>query len=148
MKKLKYSIRSFRLRTLPLSVAGIILGSMLAAGDGFFNTPVFCLAIFTTLCLQILSNISNDLGDALKGTDNEQRVGPIRALQAGVLTTRDYRRLIRIFALLSVISGLTLVCIAFRSLTYKSILMLFLGGTAIVAALKYTMGKILTAIAD
>ena len=66
MKKLKYSIRSFRLRTLPLSVAGIILGSMLAAGDGFFNTPVFCLAIFTTLCLQILSNISNDLGDALK----------------------------------------------------------------------------------
>lgn len=72
MKKLKYSIRSFRLRTLPLSVAGIILGSMLAAGDGFFNTPVFCLAIFTTLCLQILSNISNDLGDALKGTDNEQ----------------------------------------------------------------------------
>ena len=141
MKKLKYSIRSFRLRTLPLSVAGIILGSMLAAGDGFFNTPVFCLAIFTTLCLQILSNISNDLGDALKGTDNEQRVGPIRALQAGVLTTRDYRRLIRIFALLSVISGLTLVCIAFRSLTYKSILILFLGGTAIVSALKYTMWK-------
>ena len=81
MKKLKFYIRSFRLRTLPLSVAGIFLGSMLAAADGFFDPSVFCLALLTTLCLQILSNISNDLGDALKGTDNAGRVGPIRALQ-------------------------------------------------------------------
>lgn len=141
MKKLKYSVRSFRLRTLPLSVAGILLGSMLAAGDGFFNTSVFVLAILTTLCLQILSNIANDLGDTLKGTDNEQRLGPIRALQAGVLTPRDYWRLIRIFALLSITSGVTLICVAFRSLTYASVIMLLLGGAAIIAALKYTMGK-------
>lgn len=141
MKKLKFYIRSFRLRTLPLSVAGIFLGSMLAAADGFFDPSVFCLALLTTLCLQILSNISNDLGDALKGTDNAGRVGPIRALQAGVLTFRDYRRMIFIFAVLSVLSGGILVFIAFRSLEYKSILMLVAGGAAIIAALKYTMGK-------
>ena len=63
-------IQSLRLRTLPLSMSGIILGSGLAASDLRLDnlrlddlrfTIVFVLAIGTTLSLQILSNLSNEL---------------------------------------------------------------------------------------
>lgn len=142
MKKIKYYIGSFRLRTLPLSVSGIILGSLLAKSDGYFNPTVFCLAILTTLCLQILSNLANELGDMQKGTDNADRLGPVRALQSGILTTQDFKRLIIIFILLAIISGTTLILTAFHSLlSYKSMLMLFIGAAAAIAAVKYTIGK-------
>lgn len=75
MNKLRYYISSFRLRTLPLSISGILLGTLLAAADGSFRGIPFCLAIATTLSLQILSNLANELGDLKKGTDNEQRLG-------------------------------------------------------------------------
>lgn len=142
MHKLKYYISSFRLRTLPLSVAGIILGSLLARADGYFNIVVFCLALSTTLCLQILSNVCNELGDMQKGTDNEERLGPVRALQSGTLSVQDFKRMILIFTLLSLLSGIALVFIAFRSLiTYDSLLLLAVGGAATLAAVKYTLGK-------
>lgn len=64
--------------------------SLLAKSDGYFNPTVFCLAILTTLCLQILSNLANELGDMQKGTDNADRLGPVRALQSGILTTKDF----------------------------------------------------------
>jgi len=69
MKKLKYYINSFRLRTLPLSISGILLGSLLALSAGMFSLPTFLWALLTTLCLQILSNLANELGDQQKGTD-------------------------------------------------------------------------------
>lgn len=142
MTKIKYYIESFRLRTLPLSVSGIILGGMLAYAAGSFNTTVFSLALITTLCLQILSNIANELGDTLKGTDNSDRLGPIRALQSGALSLSDYRKMILCFILLSMISGIALIFTAFRSLLHtESVLMLVLGGAAILAAIKYTIGK-------
>ena len=64
-------IQSLRLRTLPLSMSGIVLGTCLAWQN--VNWLVFVLAILTTLSLQILSNLSNELGDALKGTDTDQQ---------------------------------------------------------------------------
>lgn len=83
IKDIKPWLSAFRLRTLPLSVSGIILGSCFAFYNGFFNWIVFLLAILTTIALQILSNLANDLGDSEKGTDNEHRVGPERAVQSG-----------------------------------------------------------------
>ena len=79
-------INAFRLRTLPLAFSCIIMGSGLAYADGRFNLTVFILALVTTLFLQILSNLANDFGDFVKGTDNEERVGPDRTMQAGLIT--------------------------------------------------------------
>ena len=74
-------INAFRLRTLPLAFSCIIMGSGLAMADNQFNLIVFILALVTTLFLQILSNLANDYGDFVKGTDNEDRVGPYRTMQ-------------------------------------------------------------------
>lgn len=142
MSKIAYYINSFRLRTLPLSVSGIVVGSVIALNDGFFSWSSFFLALLTSVSLQILSNIANDLGDAEKGTDNEKRLGPVRSLQAGNLSRSDYKKLILFFVLLSAISGLSLIFSAFRSFfNIYSLLVLLVGGGAILAAIKYTVGK-------
>lgn len=142
MQKLKYYIASFRLRTLPLSLSGILLGSLLAYSAGYFRFTPFLLAIATTLCLQILSNLANELGDLQKGTDNEQRLGPIRSIQSGALSLGEFKRTILLFVILSISCGTALVFTAFDSLfTKDGLSMLILGGAAIIAAIKYTVGK-------
>ena len=142
MRKAKHYINSFRLRTLPLSLSGIILGTLLASAKGCFDRSTFIWAILTTLCLQILSNLANELGDIQKGTDNEQRLGPIRSIQSGALSVKEFKRCIWIFVILSACSGTILVYNAFPSLISRDgLLMILLGITAIVAAIKYTMGK-------
>lgn len=140
--KIKYYIASFRLRTLPLSLSGIFMGTLLANADGFFNSMAFALAVATTLCLQILSNLANELGDLQKGTDNTERLGPIRSIQSGALTLSEFKRTILVFIILSVISGSALVYTAFNSLfSQDGMIMLLLGGASIIAAIKYTVGK-------
>lgn len=140
--KIRYYIASFRLRTLPLSLSGILLGTLLAHADGYFRLFPFCLAIFTTLCLQILSNLANELGDLQKGTDNTERLGPIRSIQSGALTLHEFKRTILVFIILSAISGSALVYTAFDSLFgTDGIIMLLLGAASIIAAIKYTVGK-------
>jgi len=142
MGKLKYYIESFRLRTLPLSMSGIMAGSFLAYGSDRFRGGVFALAMLTTVFLQILSNVSNEYGDAQHGTDNAGRVGPIRSIQSGVLTANDVKRMIFLFVLLSAISGSLLVGTSFGTLfCAEGLTMLALGALAIVAAIKYTVGK-------
>lgn len=142
MSKAKYYIASFRLRTLPLSLSGIFLGTLLAYAEGFFNPLAFALAVTTTLSLQILSNLANELGDLQKGTDNAERLGPIRSIQSGALTFQEFKRTITIFVLLSAFSGALLVYIAFDSLiSTDGLILLLLGASAIIAAIKYTVGK-------
>lgn len=142
MNKTKYYIASFRLRTLPLSLSGILLGTLLACARGFFQILPFLLAVATTLCLQILSNLANELGDLQKGTDNARRLGPIRSIQSGALSINEFKHAIIVFIILSACSGIALVYTAFSSLcTRDGMIMLFLGTTAIIAAIKYTVGK-------
>lgn len=140
--KIRYYIASFRLRTLPLSLSGVFLGTLLAAADGSFDPNVFVWVVLTTLCLQILSNMTNEWGDLQKGTDNVERLGPIRSIQSGKLTLKEFKHTIIVFLCLSVIFGTILVYSAFDCLfTPDGGIMLALGATAIVAAIKYTVGK-------
>ena len=142
MGKIKYYISSFRLRTLPLSLSGIILGTLLASAAGHFNWSSFIWAILTTLCLQILSNLANEWGDLQKGTDNEERLGPIRSIQSGALSIKEFKRCIGVFIILSACTGTALIYHSFDSLFSRDgIYMLLLGAAAIIAAIKYTMGK-------
>jgi 1,4-dihydroxy-2-naphthoate octaprenyltransferase len=134
-------IESFRLRTLPLSVSPIILGSFLAKASGYFSWFIFILCIITTLSLQILSNIANDYGDMISGADNDKRIGPARALQKGEITINEMQRMIYFFISFSAITGLALVYAGTRLLNF-SYTLLFIGAglAAIAAAVKYTVG--------
>lgn len=134
-------IQSLRLRTLPLSVAGIILGSGLAYSAGSFSWAVCILAVLTALSLQILSNLSNELGDAQKGTDTDQRGREAYGLQAGTITVRQMKAMIGLFIGLSILLGTALVWAAFGTLLcIQSIIFIGLGGLAIIGAMTYTLG--------
>tara|TARA_B100001105_G_scaffold118515_1_gene94916 strand:- start:494 stop:1321 length:828 start_codon:yes stop_codon:yes gene_type:complete len=118
------------------------MGSGLAYADGRFNLTVFILALVTTLFLQILSNLANDFGDFVKGTDNEERVGPDRTMQAGLITKDEMIKAIWVIALLCSVFGVWLIYEGTLGLDLKKAgLFAILGLTAIGAAVKYTMGK-------
>lgn len=140
-------IQSLRLRTLPLSVSGIILGTGLAWREmgcqpSAVSIQIFVLAILTTLSLQILSNLSNELGDALKGTDQEQHGREAYGLQAGKITEQQMKGMIWLFLGLCVVFGILLIYSAFGTLfCTQSLGFLLLGAFAIVGAIKYTLGK-------
>lgn len=139
---LKASIKSMRLRTLPLSLAGVILGVTLAADKTDVSPWTAALIFLTTVCLQILSNLSNELGDTLSGTDSADRQGPKYALGSGDMTIGDIKKLILMFIVLCVISGLAMIQVSFGSLFQtESICLEALGAAAIVGAMKYTLGK-------
>ncbi len=133
-------IEAFRLRTLPLALSVTLMGSFLAVADGKYRWAVIVLSLVTTLFLQILSNLANDYGDALKGADNEKRVGPQRTVQSGRIGPRQMKSAIIIFALLSFLSGLGLLYTALGEHFAVAFLFLLLGVGAIAAAIKYTTG--------
>ncbi len=142
MNKFLVWIEAFRLRTLPLALSSAILGSFLAYADGQFNPAVFGLAIATTILLQILSNLANDFGDSHHGTDNVNRVGPVRTVQSGKISNIEMKRLIAVFIILSLISGSLLIFSGIKNANTGMILLFFgLGVASIVAAVKYTVGK-------
>lgn len=131
-----------RLRTLPLSVSGIIVGTTIAAHQGYFNIVIFSLAIGTTLGLQILSNFANDYGDGVKGTDNEERIGPARAIQSGLITRGEMKTGIIITAITTLVMAILLIYSAFGNEDFiYAIIFFFLGLGAIVASIKYTVGQ-------
>ena len=119
---MRHWIEAARVRTLPLSVSGIIVGSMYALAypteniltpTEVFNRQLFGFALLTTLGLQILSNFANDYGDGIKGTDNEHRIGPKRAIQSGAITAPAMKKGIVITSILTFISAVLLIYFAF-----------------------------------
>jgi 1,4-dihydroxy-2-naphthoate octaprenyltransferase len=137
---MKKWITAFRLRTLPLSLACVGMGSFLAAAYEVFKWDILMLTLLTTLFLQILSNLSNDYGDYLNGADSESRKGPSRSVQSGAISPRAMLNAIVIFALLSFISGIYLLYESVpMNLTF--LVFLILGILSIGAAIYYTMGK-------
>jgi len=142
MNKFTVWIRAFRLRTLPLALSSAILGSFLAYSQGTFKWHILILATLTTLFLQILSNLANDYGDAVRGTDNEYRVGPQRVTDSGLVTRREMRMMIALFITLALASGSLLIFTGISHIAWKTVLFFFvLGLSAIYAAIKYTIGK-------
>ena len=142
--KISAWLYAFRLRTLPLAFSSIITGSSVALRDNFenFNYLVFALCITTTLFLQILSNLANDYGDSEKGTDNADRIGPVRAVQSGLLSFSEIKKGIVVNVLLCLFFGVWLVIEATRGLNVGlPLLFIALGVAAIAAAIKYTVGK-------
>ena len=142
MNKFRAAVASMRLRTLPLSTGGVILGILLATADFKVDLWVAVLIVLTTVCLQILSNLSNELGDVLHGTDTEDRQGPQYGLNSGVLSIGEMKVLIGIFVALCIISGTAMTLLSFGTLwDITPILVLLMGAAAIMGAMKYTLGR-------
>ncbi len=127
-----------------MALSSILAGSSLAYADNKtgFSWVVFALCILTTLFLQILSNLANDYGDSKKGTDNDERIGPKRAVQLGLLSYDEIRTGIALFAILALLTGIALIYEGTRGLDINYAIFFFvLGLGAIAAAVKYTVGK-------
>jgi 1,4-dihydroxy-2-naphthoate octaprenyltransferase len=153
-------ISAARLRTLPLSISGILVGSSYAYLDFAFAKADFpqnvlqliglapefnwwipILALITTLGLQVLSNFANDYGDGVKGTDNADRIGPMRAIQSGIIAPAQMKRVIIITSILTFICAIALIYVSLGiEELLISLFFLVLGIAAIWAAIKYTVG--------
>lgn len=140
--KFKIWLQAARLRTLPLSLSGIIVGNGLAYGSDQFSLVILYLSLATTIAFQVLSNFANDYGDGVKGTDNESRIGPARVLQQGLLTREELKRGIQFCAAVSLVFAFALIYVAFGTsdLLY-SLIFIILGIASVVAAIKYTVGS-------
>ena len=141
-EKLTALLRSMRLRTLPLSLAGVVLGLCLAAAHASVAPAVVSTTLLTTVLLQILSNLSNELGDFLSGTDSDGRTGPAYSLQSGTLSPADLRTAIAVTAILCCLSGTAMIWLSFGTLLCaEAIALLLLGAAAVWAAIRYTLGR-------
>ena len=142
MKKFSIWISTMRLRTLPLSISGIILASCFAYYNGFFDWEICLFAILTTLSFQILSNLANDYGDGVKGTDNNNRIGPERAIQSGKISPEELFNGIKLNIIISIALSCALVYIAFGvKYIFFALLFFILAIASIISAVRYTVGK-------
>lgn len=139
MSLLKTWLRAARLRTLPLSFSGILIGSSFAFSSNF-DFDIFSSCLLITVLFQIISNFANDLGDAVKGVDDETRIGPERAIQSGMITKAQMKNAIII---LSVLAFIVVLQLLFRIDLSRNELLIFsaLGMMSIWAAIAYTIGK-------
>ena len=139
---IKNFIKAARLRTLPLSISGIILVGFLAMSDGLFNGVIFSLAILTTIGFQVISNFANDYGDGIKGTD-AIRIGEERMVSSGKISPKQMKKAILISVILTIIFALFLIYESFGLSNFGySLLFFVLGIVSIVAAIKYTVGDL------
>ena len=139
---IKNFIKAARLRTLPLSISGIILGGFLAMSDGLFNGVIFSLALITTIGFQVISNFANDYGDGVKGTD-AIRIGEERMVSSGKISPKQMKKAIMISIILTIIFALFLIYESFGLSNFGySLLFFILGIVSIVAAIKYTVGNL------
>lgn len=142
MPKLSAWLDAARPRTLPLSISGVVVGTALANLYEKNNLLIFILALLTTISFQITSNFANDYGDGVKGTDNSDRIGPMRALQSGSLSRQELKNGIIISILVSFAFVVALLYTSFgiENIGYFA-LFTGLGVLSIWAAIKYTVGE-------
>ena len=141
-------IKAARLRTLPLSISGIIMGSFIARwkllqNGETWDITIFALALLVTLLYQVLSNYANDYGDGLKGTD-KNRIGEAeqRVVASGKISASQMRNAVILFALLSLVTTFYLLYKAFfPNFINEFYTFIGLGVACILAAIGYTVGK-------
>lgn len=128
-----------RPKTLPLALAVIVIGNALALWQGSARWSVFLLELATALALQIVSNVANDYGDGLRGTD-AHRQGPRRVLASGLMSPAQIRLILVGCSLASLALGGILLMVSHRS-AGETAIFLGLGLLALIAALTYTLGR-------
>ncbi len=141
-------IKAARLRTLPLSLSGIIMGSFIAkwrlwGEGGIWDWKIFALALLVTLLYQVLSNYANDYGDGVKGTDAKRiNEAESRAVASGKITAKQMKNAVILFSVLSFAATVALLYLAFiPDFMNEFYIFIGLGIASILAAIGYTVGK-------
>lgn len=138
---MKALIKSMRLRTLPLSLAGVVCGGVMGYAQPACRPGTHIFLVLTAVLLQILSNLSNELGDNLSGVDGAGREGPSYSMADGGLTVKQMWRAINTIVVLCALSGLTMLLLSFPIFSIYFFAFTLLGAAAIWAATHYTLGK-------
>jgi 1,4-dihydroxy-2-naphthoate octaprenyltransferase len=133
MSLLKVWILASRPKTLGAAVAPVIIGTSIALFDGSADYLAAAAALFGAVMIQIGANFSNDYFDYLKGADTEERSGPVRATQAGLVKPAAMKMAFIIAFSLAAVSGIYLVYVG-------GVPILVLGIVSIVCGILYTGG--------
>lgn len=128
-------ILAARPATLTAAVGPVLVGSALAAADDAFRWDAFLVILFAALAIQVGVNFANDLADAARGADTEDRVGPQRAVASGLLTPRQMKRGIATAFGIAAFAGLYLIWLG-------GLAILVIGVVSIIAAIGYTSGPV------
>ena len=104
-------ILASRPKTLTAAIAPVILGSSFAFQLGNFNLLIFIIILITAILIQVGTNFVNDLFDYINGADNENRLGPDRALQKGLLSKQEIESAIFLVFTVSIILGFYLALV-------------------------------------
>ena len=99
----------FRLRTLPVSLSGVIIAIGLAKWYGYFHWAPALLCVAFALLAQIVSNTANEYFDYLNGTDKPGRVGPRRGVTEGDIKPTTLRNVTLALLVLAGIVGCCLI---------------------------------------
>lgn len=163
MTKIKAWFAAARLRTLPLSVSGIIVGAsagifektnllqaqtdleyggmVCLAGTTILESPMFWFAILVTVGFQVLSNFANDYGDGIRGTD-AKREGEKRMVASGIISPKQMKIGMFITGIITFFLATVLIFMAFGNENFIISFVFFnLTIVSIIAAVKYTVGK-------
>ncbi len=124
---------AMRVRTLPAAVAPVLVGSSLAWADHAFDERAAGVCLLFALLIQIGTNFANDYYDAIKGADTNDRVGPVRAVAAGLIKAETMRR--AMYLVLAVAFTLGLLLIA-----WGGPWLLIIGVASVLCAIAYTGG--------
>ena len=141
-------LQAARLRTLPLSISGIWLGSFIARwrlvhiGENW-DWRIFALAMLVTLLYQVLSNFANDYGDGVRGTDRfRDKNAEKRAIASGIISVKQMKMAVISTAILAMVMTMGLLYTAFfPHYILEFYVFIGLGILCILAAVGYTMGK-------
>lgn len=140
--KMKAWIDALRLRTLPLSLSGVVTATGIAGFYHTFDPLTFILMFVMVALLQIDSNFADEYGDLAHGADNEDRIGPVRGLQRGDITAPQMKRAIIICSIAALAFALALLLTSFgEGQTGYLVLFIVLAGICVAGALLYTMGS-------
>lgn len=140
--KISSFIYAIRIKTLLLSISGVLMAGFLSIKDHCFSIKIFIFSLFTSILYQILSNLANDLGDGIKGIDNKNSIGPQRALQSGLLKKKELKIAIIVTSIFSFISTILLLYISLIP-NYWNYFFIFitLGIFSMISAISYSLGR-------
>ena len=130
---LRIWLMASRPRTLPAAVAPVLVGTSLAVEQGVFDALAFLAALIGSVFIQIGTNLANDYSDARRGTDTEDRLGPVRVTAGGLAPPRQVLLATYVTFGLAVVCGVYLVVVAGPEL-------LLVGVASILAGVLYTGG--------
>ncbi len=134
--EMKHWIAAFRLKTLPLALGAIVLGSTVYLDN--FQWKIFGLAALTAIFLQVLSNLANDYGDFKKGTDKHRTD---RQLAGGNITPQSMLVAIVLLTILALTAGIYQLNVSFGDNANYWFKFLGIGIASIIAAITYTVGQ-------